>query len=196
MFSTATFALAMSLSADAFAVSLAKGALFPNLPIRRSLVIAASFALLEAVAPLVGWAIGNALGPWLAAVDHWVAFGLLGFLGLRMVMQSGVMQGGVMQGGKGVGDGQLLSPPGWIALGVTALGTSVDGLAVGVTFALVMDRILPLLVAIAVVTFLMVWLGLRLGHAAGSRFGRIVQTLGGIGLMGIGTKILFEHLMA
>lgn len=186
MFSTATFALAMSLSADAFAVSLAKGALFPNLPIRRSLVIAGSFALLEALAPLAGWLIGSTFGPWLAAVDHWVAFGLLGFLGLRMMLQGRTCNGA----------GQLLAPPGWIAVAVMALGTSVDGLAVGVTFALVMDRILPLLVAIAVVTFLMVWIGLRLGHLAGSRLGRIVQTLGGLGLILIGTKILFEHLIA
>ncbi len=186
MFSIATFALAMSLSADAFAASLAKGALFPSLPIRRSLLIAASFAVLEALAPLAGWMIGNTLGPWLAAVDHWVAFGLLGFLGMRMVWQSA-------QGG---GTLQVLPSPGWIAVAVTALGTSVDGLAAGVTFALVMDRILPLLVTITIVTFLMVFLGLRLGHAAGSRLGRIVQRLGGLGLMAIGTKILFEHLMA
>lgn len=186
MFSTATFALAMSLSADAFAVSLAKGALLPRLPIRRSLVIAASFAFLETLAPLAGWLIGSTLGPWLAAVDHWVAFGLLGFLGLRMLLQARNSGGG----------GQLLAAPGWIAVAAMALGTSVDGLAVGVTFALVLDRILPLLVAIAVVTFLMVWIGLRLGHLAGSRLGRIVQTLGGLGLILVGTKILFEHLMA
>lgn len=186
MFSTATFALAISLSADAFAASLAKGALFPHLPIRRSLLIAASFAVLEALAPLAGWLIGSTLGPWLAAVDHWVAFGLLGFLGLRMIWQ-----------GWQPGDGRPSLPsPGWAAVAVTAMGTSVDGLAAGVTFALVMDRILPLLAAIAIVTFLMVWAGLRLGHAAGSRLGRIVQRLGGLGLILVGTKILFEHLMA
>ena len=77
-----------------------------------------------------------------------------------------------------------------------ALATSVDGLAAGVTFALVIDRILPLLTAIAIITFFMVWLGLRLGHAAGSRLGRIVQTLGGCTLILIGTKILVEHLAA
>ena len=187
MFSTATLALAISLSADAFAASLAKGASFPRLPVRRSLLIAASFAVLETLAPLAGWLIGSALGPWLAAVDHWVAFGLLAFLGLRMVWQS--MEAGAVQHGP-------QAAPGWGVVVAAALATSVDGLAAGVTFALVIDRILPLLAAIAIVTFFLVWLGLRLGHAAGSRLGRIVQTLGGCTLILIGTKILVEHLAA
>jgi len=186
MFSTATFALAVSLSTDAFAASLAKGASFPRLPIRRSLAIAGSFAVLEALAPLAGWLIGSNLGPWLAAVDHWVAFALLGFLGLRMVWQSRRSETG----------GHAPAALGWGAVAIAALATSIDGLAAGVTFALVMDRILPLLAAIAIVTFLMVWIGLRLGHAAGSRLGRIVQTLGGLGLMAVGTNILLTHLAA
>jgi len=185
MFSTATLALAISLSADAFLAALAKGAQFPRLPVRRSLAIAAGFALLEALAPLAGWAIGSGLGPWLAAVDHWVAFGLLAFLGLRMLAAQPA------HAAEPTGSGVA---PGWLAIAALAVGTSLDGLAAGMTFALVMDRILPLLAAIGLVTFVLVWLGLRIGHLAGSRLGRAVQTLGGLTLVAVGTSILLEHL--
>lgn len=188
MVTTASFVLAISLSADAFAASLAKGAQFRHLSVRRSLLIAAGFALLEALTPLAGWLIGSTLGPWLAAVDHWVAFALLSVLGVRMLWS---------RAETGQESGFAASAaPGWAAIALAAMGTSVDGLAVGVTLALVMEHILPVLAVIALVTFTMVWIGLRIGHAAGIRIGRAVQTLGGIGLIAIGTKILLEHVLA
>jgi manganese efflux pump family protein len=186
MFTTTALAFAFSLSADAFAVSLAKGAQFRHLTVRQSLVIATGFAVLETLTPLLGWLIGSSFGPWLAAADHWVAFGLLGLLGLRMLRRQPA-------------DAKSLAArvaPGWLALAVTAMGTSVDGLAVGVTMALVVERIVPLLATIALVTFGLVWFGLQLGYVAGNGLGRPVQVLGGLGLIGIGTKILVEHLMA
>jgi putative Mn2+ efflux pump MntP len=187
MLTSANLALAISLSADAFVASLAKGAQFPRLPVLRSLAIASGFALLEALMPLAGWMIGEAVGPWLAAVDHWVAFCLLGFLGLRMIV-SGLTETKV--------DRDAMPTPGWLAIAAVACGTSLDGLAAGMTFALVVERILPLLAAIAVVTFLLVWLGLRVGHIAGSRLGRVVQVLGGLTLVAVGSNILLEHLSA
>lgn len=186
MVSAASVVLAFSLSADAFAASLAKGAQYRRLSAYRSIAIAGSFAALEALAPLLGWLIGSRFSDWVAPVDHWIAFGLLGFLGLRMIRH----------GLSGERESTGSSAPGWLAVGAVALGTSVDGMAVGVTLALVMERILPTVAAIAAVTFAMTWLGLRIGHSAGSRIGRAVETLGGIALFAIGTKILLEHLAA
>lgn len=187
MFTTATFAFALSLSADAFAVSLAKGAQFPHLPVRRSLLIAAGFAVLEALTPLVGWLIGSGLGPWLVEVDHWLAFAILAVLGIRMIWQAA--------GTTGDAGPATMVAPSLAALAAAAFGSSVDGFAVGMTFALMTERIVPMLLAVVAVTFAMAWVGLRLGHVAGSRLGAVVQALGGLGLIAIGTKILLEHLV-
>jgi|SRR6056297_350003 len=186
MLSTGTFVLAFALSADAFAASLAKGAQHARLTTGRSVAVAGGFATLEALAPLIGWLIGSELGHWIAHVDHWVAFGLLGFMGLRMIRL----------GLRADAPTAPLSAPTWLALFAVALGTSVDAMAVGVTLALVTDRILPTIAAIAAVTFAMTWIGLRLGHVAGTKIGRFVETLGGFALIAIGTKILIQHLAA
>jgi manganese efflux pump family protein len=186
MVSVGTLVLAFGLSADAFAASLAKGAQFRRLSTARSAAIAASFATLEALAPLIGWLVGSRFGHWVAPFDHWVSFGVLGALGVRMIVQG-------ITAGK---EGRPSPAPTMLAMVAVALGTSIDGAAVGVTLALVSERIVPMLAAIATVTFGMAWIGLRIGHGVGMRVGRIVEILGGIGLIAIGTKILVEHLLA
>jgi putative Mn2+ efflux pump MntP len=186
MFSVATLALAFGLSADAFAASLAKGAQHRHLSFRRTAVIAACFAVLEVLAPLAGWFAGREFGHLIAAWDHWVAFGLLSFLGLRMLrLREDAAR-----------EESVLSAPAWGGVLAVALGTSADAATVGVTLALVMDEILPVLTAIGAVTFAMAWVGLRLGRIAGAGLGRLVERAGGVLLIGIGVKILVEHLTA
>lgn len=143
MLSVQTLVIAFSLSTDAFAASLANGARFPGLAVNRTLAIALGFGVLEALAPLLGYGLGQQFSTVIADVDHWIAFGLLGFLGLRMVWKS-------FSASEDASEGMI---PSWSAVAVTALGTSVDATVVGVTLALVSDNIPLTILAIGVVTF-------------------------------------------
>jgi len=182
-----TAVLAFSLSTDAFAASVAKGAKFQSLTIPRALCIAGGFGLLEALSPLVGYLLGLQFAGYIEDYDHWVAFLVLGALGLRMVWKSIHEE---------PGEGEEKGPvnPSWTAVVVTAAGTSVDATAVGVTLALVSDNIPLTLLAIGVVTFSMTFLGLRLGGVLGARTGRYAEFLGGVALAAIGANILVTHL--
>jgi putative Mn2+ efflux pump MntP len=186
MLSVQTLVLAFALSTDAFAASLAKGARFPGLAINRSLAIAFGFGALEALAPLLGYALGQQFADMIADVDHWIAFLLLGFLGLRMMSKSFSDNG----------DAEAALAPSWSAVAVTAMGTSVDATVVGVTLALVSDNIPLTIISIGVVTFAMTFIGLRVGGVAGKRAGKWAEFAGGLGLAAIGANILFTHLTA
>ncbi|MDB5650975.1 MAG: hypothetical protein JWL62_2495 [Hyphomicrobiales bacterium] len=186
MLSVQTLVIAFSLSTDAFAASLAKGARFPALAVNRSIAIALGFGVLEALAPLLGYVLGQQFSAVIADVDHWIAFVLLGFLGLRMVWKS-------FSPAEDASDALI---PSWSAVAVTALGTSVDATVVGVTLALVSDNIPMTIVAIGLVTFGMTFIGLRVGGIVGRRAGSWAECAGGIGLAAIGVNILVSHLMA
>jgi putative Mn2+ efflux pump MntP len=179
-----TAVLAFSLSTDAFAASVAKGAKFQSLTIRRALCIAGGFGLLEALSPLVGYVLGLQFAGYIEDYDHWVAFLVLGALGLRMVWMS------FQESEEEV----VAAFPTWGAVAATALGTSVDATAVGVTLALFSDNIPLTLAAIGVVTFGMCFMGLRLGGLIGARTGKRAELIGGIGLFLIGLNILVTHL--
>jgi putative Mn2+ efflux pump MntP len=182
-----TALIAFSLSTDAFAASIAKGARFPGLSMWRSTGIALGFGVLEALAPLIGYLLGMQFADSIDEYDHWIAFTLLGLLGLRMVWKS-------MNEDPAADEAKAPVNPTWTAVAVTAAGTSVDATAVGVTLALVSDNIPLTLLAIGVVTFAMTFVGLRLGGVLGARTGRYAEFLGGIALAAIGANILVTHL--
>ncbi len=177
--------IAFSLSSDAFAASIAKGARFSTLSWNRSVCIALGFGVLEALAPLFGYLLGQQFSSVIADVDHWIALVLLGILGGRMVWRS--------YRDDASADGP--TTPGWGAVFVTALGTSVDATIVGVTLALVSDNIPLTLFLIGVVTFVMTLIGLRLGGVIGARAGKWAEFLGGFGLAAIGVNIFVTHTM-
>ncbi len=179
-----TVLLAFSLSTDAFAASVAKGARFPNMPLGKTALIAASFGLLEALAPLVGYLLGLQFAGVIEGYDHWIAFTILGFLGARMIWASF----------DGERADELAAAPSVAAVFATALGTSVDATAVGVTLALFSNNIPLTLLTIGVVTFAMTLIGLRLGGIVGDRTGKWAELLGGLGLIGLGANILATHL--
>jgi putative Mn2+ efflux pump MntP len=181
-----TAVLAFSLSTDAFAASVAKGARYPGMSYGRITLIALGFGLLEAMAPLLGYLLGLQFAGSIEAYDHWIAFGILGFLGLRMIVKS--------FSAEDVASGPA-NPTLWV-IAATAMGTSVDATAVGVTLALFSDNIPVTLAAIGFVTFIMTLIGLRLGGAIGARTGKWAEMLGGFGLILIGGKILISHLSA
>ena len=176
-----TAIVAFSLSTDAFAASIAKGARFPGLSFVRTAGIALGFGTLEALAPLLGFLLGKQFAGVIEEVDHWIAFALLGS---RMVWKS-------FRAETDVGEA---ATPTWSSVLVTALGTSVDAIAIGITLALLSDNIPLTLLAIGFVTFGMTFIGLRLGGVIGERTGRWAEFAGGIGLAAIGINILVTHL--
>jgi putative Mn2+ efflux pump MntP len=181
-----TAIVSFSLSTDAFAASIAKGARFPGMSFVRTAGIALGFGTLEALAPLVGFLLGKQFAGIIEDVDHWIAFTLLGLLGARMVWKSFRPESGTVQA----------ATPTWGSVLVTALGTSVDAIAIGITLALFSDNIPLTLLAIGFVTFAMTFIGLRLGGVIGERTGRWAEFAGGIGLAAIGINILVSHLTA
>ena len=179
--------LAFCMSADACAAAMARGASTrPRLStaIRSGLV----FGGIEAMTPLLGWAAGKAASGAIAAVDHWVAFVLLGAVGGKMAIESVVRLGRADELAEEPSDGG-----GLLTLVLTAIATSIDAAAVGVTLALVSVDIVAVSLAIGATTFTLATAGLLIGRAFGARFGPIVELVGGLGLIAIGSGILLEH---
>lgn len=177
-----TLALAVGVSADAFTVSIGNGARQDRHRTVDMLLIAFLFAAAETLALLLGWSLGHAANAYVAAVDHWIAFGILGGVGAKMIWES------------------LVASPDsgpaviWPTLALTAIGTSVDTFAVGAVLALMEDALVPTALAIAAVTFVMACLGMLLGRAAGTALGRPAGAIGGVILIAIGSVILVQHL--
>jgi putative Mn2+ efflux pump MntP len=172
--------LALALAMDAFAVALTQGARFrPGL--RGGLAIALTFGLFQALMPLAGWGIGAFALSYVEAVDHWIAFGLLAFLGVRML-------------GGHVGEDEAAHALTGKALLIAGVATSIDALAAGITLP-TLDASPWLAVAlIGLVTFALSGAGVWLGRVAGDRWGAWAERAGGVILIGLGTKILAEHM--
>ena len=178
--------LALSMSSDAFAAALGKGAVLDRPQFREALRTGAIFGTIEAITPLIGWGLGRAASRYIAAFDHWVAFGLLVAIGGKMIWDS-------FQ--RDETDERPQRHSFWV-LALTAVGTSIDALAVGVTLALIGANILVNALAIGTATFLMTTIGVMLGRLLGARFGKYAEGMGGVILILIGANILFQHLAA
>lgn len=180
-----TTAIAFSMSADAFAVSVAKGASLRKPRWRDALRSGAVFGIVEAMTPIIGWCIGLAASRYIEAIDHWIAFAILGAVGGKLVWESFEAEQPEEDKPQRHGLGVLV---------LTAIGTSIDALAVGVTLAFLDASIWVSAAAIGSATFLMASLGFMTGHYIGSKAGKYAELLGGITLIGIGTHILLSHL--
>lgn len=172
--------LAFALAMDAFAVALTQGARYRPRVIS-GIGIAAAFGLAQGIMPLIGWALGAAALVYIAHLDHWIAFALLGFLGVQMIRGGSEDDGGAAPKLRGM------------ALLVAAIATSIDALAAGITLPTL--DLSPLFAAglIAAVTFVLSAAGVLSGRIAGDGFGRWAERAGGVILIALGTKILAEH---
>lgn len=171
--------LAFALAMDAFAVALTQGARFrPG--VLGGLTIALTFGVFQGVMPLIGWGIGAVSFAYIEAVDHWIAFGLLSFLGLRMVRGHAGEEGA----------SRKLTGRALIVAGVA---TSVDALAAGITLPTLGVNPLLAAVLIGLVTFALSGIGVMLGRSAGDRWGEWAERAGGIVLIALGTHILAAH---
>lgn len=185
MFNTTLAVLAFSMSVDAFAVSVGRGAALGRPPIREALRTGLVFGVIEALTPVIGWAAGVAASGYVQAFDHWIAFVLLAAVGGNMVR--GAIRGRTEDAPDRRSFGVLLA---------TAVGTSLDAMAVGVSLAFLRVDIVVTAVAIGLATFLMSSGGMMVGRLIGARFGRYAEGLAGLALFGIGANILVQHLGA
>lgn len=179
--------IAVSLAMDAFAVSVSCGISVPGFGVRQAARVGLWFGLFQFLMPLAGWALGTGVSGCIRAVDHWVAFALLAFIGGRMV--AGALEQSC--GGEGVRVPSELTRR---RLCLLAVATSIDALAVGITFAFLEVSILPAVCFIAATTFLLSCIGVKVGNLCGTRFQSKAELLGGIILILLGLKILLEHL--
>lgn len=176
--------IALGVSADAFAVALAKGLQLRRLRGRDALALATAFGAFQAGMPLLGWLAGTSFRGAISGIDHWVAFGLLALIGGRMIWEALHPDADDEQRDSGIPLGELL---------LLALATSVDALAVGLSLAFLDVEILPAVAAIGVTTFVLTLVGVFVGHRAGSRFRTPAEVAGGVVLILIGVRILLDH---
>lgn len=177
--------VAVGLSADAFAASLCKGLCIGKPSLRQSTVIALFFGGFQAAMPLVGWMLGRQFESYITRVDHWIAFGLLAFIGGKMIYEvcKRKDQPDACNVALNIRELSLL-----------AVATSIDALAVGVTFAFLRVSIVPSVLLIGVVTFALSFIGVGIGSRFGAKLQTKAEIAGGVVLILIGTKILLDHL--
>ncbi len=179
------FLIALSMAMDAFAVCLGAGTQESTAGPRPTFRLAFHFGLFQFLMPVLGWFAGATIERYIAAFDHWVAFGLLAFVGGRMILS-----------GFSTKDNDVKNDPsrGW-TLVLLSIAVSIDALAVGLSLGIVGVTIWIPAVVIGIVTGLVSWLGLRLGNKLGEKFGKRMEIAGGIILILIGIRILLAHLL-
>lgn len=181
-------ALGVSLSVDAFAAAVGKGAAAERARWREALRVGAVFGFFEALTPAIGWAIGLALSAWIAAVDHWIAFALLLGVGgnmIRLALKNQEEDAAEPRKARGI-----------FGLIATALATSIDAMAVGISLAVMQVNIVLACLIIGGVTTVLATLGVMLGRHVSIWLGRYAEMLGGAALIAIGSSILYTHLTA
>ena len=176
------FVIAVGLSMDAFAVSICKGLSTKDVRREHMVVTGLYFGGFQALMPLAGYLLGSRFQSMIQRVDHWIAFVLLALIGANMVRES---QGEAEHLDDSFTPGTMLP---------LAVATSIDALAVGVTFAFLNVRIIPAAALIGVTTFALSAIGVRLGSVFGARYQARAELAGGIVLILMGVKILLEHM--
>ena len=178
-------ALACALSMDAFAVAIVTGLMLDSMTGRHVFRLAFHFGLFQALMPTLGWLAGRAAHRYLSAFDHWIAFGLLAFVGGKMLWEA-------------LHDEESYSKDptsGWLLV-TLSVATSIDALAVGLSLAMLGSTIVVPALVIGATAASFTAVGMGMGRRIGSGWGKRVELLGGLILVGIGVKILIEHLSA
>jgi len=176
------FLIAVGLSMDAFAVAISKGLSLRKMSYKIALLTALFFGGFQALMPLFGYFLGARFETYITSIDHWIAFILLSFIGLKMIKESrGPCE--VLDEGFDLKGMLLLS-----------VATSIDALAVGITFAFLGVNIVPAITLIGITTFIISFCGVKIGNVFGECYKSKAELAGGIILILIGVKILLEHL--
>ncbi|MGQ9524280.1 MAG: manganese efflux pump MntP [Armatimonadota bacterium] len=179
-------AIAFGLALDAFAVAVASSVVLKKASARQTFRLSFHFGLFQSLMPIIGWSAGVTVQRWVQAWDHWVAFALLALIGVKAVHAA-------------LTDGDEVvrqDPTRGLSLVMLSVATSVDALAVGLSFAMLRVTIWYPAAVIGAVAGTMTLIGVRLGSRLGARFGKRIEVVGGLVLIAIGAKILFDHLSA
>lgn len=175
------FVIAVGLSMDAFAVSVCKGLSVGKAKKKHMLTTGLYFGGFQALMPLIGYLLGSRFQSMITSIDHWIAFFLLGLIGLNMIRESR-------------GESEALDDSFSVKTMLPlAVATSIDALAVGITFAFLQVQIVPAVCFIGCITFILSAVGIRLGGTFGARYRSRAELIGGLVLILMGFKILFEH---
>lgn len=177
------FVTAVGLSMDAFAVSICKGLAMKKLSWKKALIIGLWFGGFQALMPSVGYLLGSRFEKYVTSIDHWIAFVLLALIGISMIRES--LSSEEENANDAVDFKTML---------LLAIATSIDALAVGVTYAFLQVQIVPAVSFIGIITFSLSIIGVKIGNVFGLKYKTKAEIAGGVILLLMGTKILLEHL--
>lgn len=179
------FLLAIGLSMDAFAVSICKGLATPKITVKNATIVGLWFGGFQALMPAIGYFVGSGFQNRITAIDHWIAFILLVMIGVNMIKEA--FSKNEEESNCSLKCREMF---------IMAVATSIDALAIGITFAFLPSvPILPAVTLIGIITFLFSALGMKIGNVFGTKFKSKAEIAGGIILILIGSKILIEHLI-
>jgi Predicted membrane protein len=179
------FINAVALSMDAFAVAVCQGMSMRKVNFKKILIVGLYFGIFQALMPVVGYLVGSQFADSVRAFDHWIAFILLSFIGLKMLLESFKKEDSTPLEEASLNIKKMLP---------LAIGTSIDALAVGVSFAIINVEIVPAVSFIGIITLLLSMIGVKIGDIFGSKLKNKAELAGGIILILMGLKILLEHL--
>ena len=177
------FIIAVGLSMDAFAVSICKGLAMKKINLKRACIVGLWFGGFQALMPLIGYLLGSQFEQYITAIDHWIAFVLLGLIGASMIKEALSKE-----------DECANDSLDFKTMFLLAVATSIDALAVGVTFAFLQVDIVPAVSFIGIITFTLSAIGVKVGNVFGIKYKSKAELAGGIILIVMGIKILLEHL--
>lgn len=175
--------ISIGLAMDAFAVSICKGLSMKNMNWKKAIIVAIYFGVFQALMPVIGYFLGTAFERLVTQIDHWIAFVLLLLIGLSMLKEA--FSKNPEQHNENIDFKTMI---------LLAVATSIDALAVGITFAFLKVNMLLATIIIGIVTFLICIIGVKIGNKFGHKYERKAETVGGLILIFMGIKILLEHL--
>ena len=179
--------IGVGLAMDAFAVSICKGLQMRKINYQFTIIIAGFFGCFQALMPLIGWILGKQFQHYIVSIDHWIAFILLGVIGINMIRESREQEEEIVCH-------KELEKLDYKELVLLAIATSIDALAVGVTLAFLQVNITSSITVIGVITFIITFGGVIIGNIFGARYKSRAELFGGMVLVLMGIKILLEHL--
>ncbi len=176
--------IGLGLAADACAVSLSSGMVIKHIKLSKALKIALSFGIFQGLMLLIGLLIGLSFRELLSRVDHWIAFGLLSFLGGKLIYESMHVDT----------NRKPFNPLEFYTLLGLSIATSIDALAVGISLSALQIQIISSAILVGLITFSICFISVYVGHSFGDVFKNRIEVIGGLILIFLGSKILFEHL--
>lgn len=175
--------VSIGLAMDAFAVSVCKGLSMKKMSWKKGIIVGLYFGIFQALMPGIGYFLGTTFETLVIQIDHWIAFVLLGFIGINMLKEA------FAKDSENYNDNVDFK-----TMSILALATSIDALAVGITFAFLQVNILLAISIIGILTFIITVIGVKIGNKFGDKYERKAEVVGGLILIFMGIKILFEHI--